>query len=149
MTYVQWMSIGLALVLLEFVVPGTYLVWFGFSAFVTAAAVSLYVLSLTEQVVVFSLFSAVFAVIGLYVYRKIVKRMNVPTDAAHLNDTASQYIGRSFPLAQDAVDGRSKVTVGDTVWLVEGVGGLKKGDVVKIAGVRDGVVLLAASAAEE
>lgn len=149
MTCAQWMSIGLALVLLEFVVPGTYLVWFGFSAFVTAAAVGLYVLSLTEQVVVFSLVSAVFAVIGLYVYRKIIQRMKVPKDTVHLNDAAAQYSGRSFMLVQDVVDGRSKVAIGDTVWLVECPDGLKAGEVVRITGVRDGVILIAASDKEK
>nr|QIM10781.1 membrane protein [uncultured Alphaproteobacteria bacterium] len=143
MTYMQWMSIGLALVLLEFIVPGTYLVWFGFSAFVMAAVVSLEVLSLTEQVVIFSIVSAVFAVIGLYVYRKIIKKLKVPRDTVHLNDPAAQYTGRSFKLVQDAVDGRSKVAIGDTVWLVECKDGLKAGDIVKITGVRDGVVLIA------
>ena len=146
MTYMQWMSVGLALVLLEFIVPGTYLVWFGFSAFVMAAVVSFEVLTLTEQVVIFSLVSAVFAVIGLYVYRKIIRRMKVPSDTVHLNDPAAQCVGRSFKLVQDVVDGRSKVAVGDTVWLAECENGLKAGDIVKITGVRDGVVLIASVA---
>ena len=36
MTYIQWLSLGIVLIVLEFFVPGTYLMWFGFSACVVA-----------------------------------------------------------------------------------------------------------------
>ena len=88
MTYMQWMSIGLALVLLEFFVPGTYLVWFGFSAMLMGCLVSFFVFSFTEQVVIFSLISAVFAVVGLYVYGKVMKKNENSQKDNHLNDAA-------------------------------------------------------------
>ena len=34
MGYLSWFSIGLIFILAEMFVPGTYLIWFGFSAFV-------------------------------------------------------------------------------------------------------------------
>ena len=143
MTYIQWLSLGLILVLLEFFVPGTYLIWFGFSAGVVGVAVIFGTFTLTEQLVIFSVVSAIFAVLGLYVYRKVMLMVKPPKDAPHLNDMAAQYVGRSFKLVQDVVDGRAKVAVGDTVWITECPDGLKSGDVVKITGVRDGVVLIA------
>lgn len=143
MGYIQWLFIGLAFVLLEFMVPGTYLIWFGFSAFVMSILANFYVLTVTQQVIVFSIVSAIFAVIGLFVYRKLLNMVKVPADAKHLNDPTAQYIGRSFKLVQDAVDGRSKVAIGDSVWLVECRDGLKTGDTIVIEKVRDGLVLIA------
>ena len=146
MTYIQWLSLGLILILLEFFVPGTYLIWFGFSACVIGVAVIYGTFTLTEQLVMFSIISAIFAVLGLYVYSKIMRMVKPPKDAPHLNDMAAQYVGRSFKLVQDVVDGRSKVAVGDTVWIVECPDGLKAGEIVKITAVRDGVVLIAGKA---
>ncbi len=56
---------------------------------------------------------------------------------------AGQHIGKTYLLAEDAADGRSKAIVGDTVWIVECEDGLKKGDRVKITGVENGVILKA------
>ena len=144
MTYINWLSLGLFLVLLEFFVPGTYLIWFGFSACIMGVIVIFSTaLTLTEQLVMFSIISAIFAVIGLYAYRKIMQLVKAPKNAENLNNPTAQYIGRSYKLVQDAVDGRSKVSIGDTVWIVECADGLKAGDIVKITGVRDGLVLIA------
>ncbi len=145
MTYMQWLSIGLLLVLLEFVVPGTYLIWFGFAAFVMSIIVVLYTLTITNQVIIFSIISAIFAVIGLYVYRKLMSFLKTPHDNVNLNNPTAQYIGRSYKLLQDVADGRSKVAIGDGEWLVECENGLKAGAKVTITGVRDGVVLIAKS----
>ncbi|MBP5399839.1 MAG: NfeD family protein [Alphaproteobacteria bacterium] len=146
MTYIQWLSLGIILIVLEFFVPGTYLIWFGFSACVVSSVVFFTTLTLTKQLLLFSVISAVFAVFGLYVYRKIMQRVKPPKNAQNLNDMAAQYVGRSFKLVQEVVDGRSKVAVGDTVWIVECPNNLKSGDLVKIIDVRDGVVLIAEKA---
>lgn len=146
MTYIQWLSLGIALIVLEFFVPGTYLIWFGFSACVVGAAVFFATFTLTEQLLMFSVVSAIFAVCGLYVYRKIMQRIKAPKSAQNLNNLAAQYVGRNFKLVQEVVDGRSKVAVGDTVWIVECPDDLKVGELVKIIDVRDGVVLVAEKA---
>lgn len=146
MTYIQWLSLGIILIVLEFFVPGTYLIWFGFSACVVGAVVFFTTLTLTKQLLMFSIISAIFAVLGLYIYRKIMLMVKPSKNAQNLNNMAAQYIGRSYKLVQDVVDGRAKVAVGDTVWIVECPDNLKSGDLVKIADVRDGVVLIAESA---
>ena len=146
MTYIQWLSFGIILIVLEVFVPGTYLSWFGFSACVVGAVVFFTTLTLTKQLLLFSIISAVFAVFGLYVYRKIMQKIKPPKNAQNLNNMAAQYIGHNYKLVQEVVDGRSKVAVGDTVWIVECPDNLKKGDLVKITDVRDGVVLVAEKA---
>lgn len=143
MGYLSWFSIGLLFVLAELFVPGTYLVWFGFSAFVMGILVSLMQLSATEVLVCFALISAAFSGIGWYAYAKVLNKTKVPEKYKYLNDMAGAHIGKVYNLSEDVVDGRAKAKVGDTFWLVEIDAPLKKGDKVKITDVKDGVILIA------
>jgi membrane protein implicated in regulation of membrane protease activity len=141
MTNIEWLIIGLAFVFFELFVPGVYLVWFGLSAFVVAALVSFFAWSLPTQLVIFALVSAVFALIGWQVYKRVMNKKPVAEEYKHLNDFASAYIGKKYILDEDVVDGRSKVRVGDTVWVAETNDHLKKGATVTVTGVRGGVIL--------
>lgn len=143
MTYLGWFTLGLIFVLLEFFVPGTYLIWFGFASFVMGAIVTFCTLTATETLVWFAVISALFAGIGWFVYAKIINKTKVPEKYRYLNDMAGAYIGKVYNLTEDVIDGRSKAKVGDTVWLVEINAPLKKGDKVRIIGVDGGVVLRA------
>lgn len=143
MGYLSWFSIGLLFVLAELFVPGTYLLWFGFSAFVMGILVSLMTLSATETLVCFALISAAFSGIGWYTYAKVLNKTKVPEKYKYLNDMAGAHIGKLYNLSEDVVDGRAKAKVGDTFWLVEIDEPLKQGDKVKITDVKDGVILVA------
>ncbi len=142
-TYLGWFTFGLVLVLLELFLPGTYLIWFGLAAFVMGVLVNFVLLSGIEILVYFALVSAVFAGIGWYVYTKIINKSKVPEKYKYLNDMAGAHIGKVYNLSEDAVDGRAKAKIGDTFWLIEVDGNLKKGDKVKITGVENGVILKA------
>ena len=137
MSYMEWFSLGLLLVLLELFVPGVYLVWFG---------TIYHDFTVIEQSLVFGLISVVFALTGWFFYGRIMKRSKVSDRYKHLNDPAGQHIGKTYLLAEDVVDGRSKALIGDSVWIVECEDGLKKGDKVKITGVENGVILKAEKA---
>ena len=141
MTYLGWFTFGLVLVLLELFLPGTYLIWFGLAAFVMGVLVNFVLLSGIEILVYFALVSAVFAGIGWYVYTKIINKSKVPEKYKYLNDMAGAHIGKVYNLSEDVVDGRAKAKIGDTFWLIEVDGNLKKGDKVKITGVENGVIL--------
>lgn len=140
MSYIEWAALGVFLVLLELFVPGTYLIWFGIAGLIVSIIVYFYTLSLTIQLITFALFSAVFAYIGLICYRKIMKKIKENGKYRELNDLASQYVGQTVTLNQDVVDGKTKVKVGDTVWLAESDKSLKKGDSVVITGVKNGLI---------
>lgn len=77
MSYMEWFSLGLLLVLLELFVPGVYLVWFGLSAFVTGALTIYHDFTVIEQSLVFGLISVVFALTGWFFYGRIMKRSKV------------------------------------------------------------------------
>lgn len=64
MSNLEWLIVGLALVLLELFVPGTYLIWFGFAGLLVAVLTSFFAWALITQVVVFTIFSFLFALIG-------------------------------------------------------------------------------------
>ncbi|MBO4284729.1 MAG: NfeD family protein [Alphaproteobacteria bacterium] len=142
MGYLGWFAIGLLFVLAEMFVPGTYLIWFGFSSFAMGILVSIVHLTAIETLVCFSLISAVFAGIGWYAYAKVLKKTAVPEKYKYLNDMAGAHIGKIYNLSEDVADGRAKAKVGDSFWLVDVDEPLKKGDKVKIIDVKDGVILI-------
>ena len=141
--YLSWFAIGVLFVLAEMFVPGTYLIWFGFSAFVMGILVSIFTFTATETLVWFALISAAFSGLGWYTYAKVLNKTKVPEKYKYLNDMAGAHIGKVYNLSEDVVDGRSKAKVGDSFWLVEIDEPLKKGAKVKIKDVKDGVILIA------
>lgn len=138
----NWIVVGLILSLLELIVPGVYLIWFGFAAFVMSVVVYFTPLALTTQLIWFAVFSAIFALIGLYVYGYIFKKTKTPTEYSHLNDSAAQYVGQTVTLAEDVVDNRTKVKIGDGYWIAACEKPLKRGNNAKVIGVKDGVILV-------
>ena len=138
----NWIVVGLILSLLELIAPGVYLIWFGFAAFVMSVVVYFTPLALTTQLIWFAVFSAIFALIGLYVYGYIFKKTKTPTEYSHLNDLAAQYVGQTVTLAEDVVDNRTKVKIGDGYWIAACEKPLKRGNNAKVIGVKDGVILV-------
>ncbi|MCI5633910.1 MAG: NfeD family protein [Alphaproteobacteria bacterium] len=139
---VNWVIAGLALSLLELIVPGVYLIWFGFAAFVVSIAVYFMPLEFTTQLIVFAIASGIFAVIGVAVYRYIFSKAQVPAEYKNLNNTAEQYVGQLVTVAEDTADNRTKVKIGDTYWLASCQKPFKQGDTAKVVGVKDSLILI-------
>lgn len=139
---VNWIIAGLALSLLELIVPGVYLIWFGFAAFVVGIAVYFLPIELTTQLIVFAIASGIFAVIGVAVYRYVFSKAQVPAEYKNLNNTAEQYVGQLITVAEDAEDNRTKVKIGDTYWLASCKKAFKQGDTAKVVGVKDSLILI-------
>ena len=139
---VNWIIVGLALSLLELIVPGVYLIWFGFAAFIVGVAVYFLPLELTTQLIIFAIASGIFAVIGVAVYRYVFNKAQVPAEYKNLNNTAEQYVGQLVTVAEDATDNRTKVKIGDTYWLASCQKPFKQGDTAKVVGVKDSLILI-------
>ena len=139
---VNWIIAGLALSLLELIVPGVYLIWFGFAAFVVGIAVYFLPIELTTQLIVFAIASGIFAVIGVAVYRYVFSKAQVPAEYKNLNNTAEQYVGQLVTVAEDAEDNRTKVKIGDPYWLASCKKAFKQGDTAKVVGVKDSLILI-------
>lgn len=139
---INWIIAGLALSLLELIVPGVYLIWFGFAAFIVGIAVYFIPMELTTQLIVFAIASGIFAVIGVAVYRYVFNKAQVSEEYKNLNNTAEQYVGQLVTVAEDAVDNRTKVKIGDTYWLASCQKAFKQGDTAKVVGVKDSLILI-------
>ena len=138
----NWLIIGLTLSILELIVPGTYLIWFGFAGLCMSVLTYIIPMALSTQIIWFAIFSAVFAVIGWFSYRYIFKKMQAPKEYINLNDSAQQYVGRTVTVAEDTVDNQTKVKIGDGFWLAYTEKPLKKGDTAKVIDVRDSLILV-------
>lgn len=138
-----WMLLGVVLLGLEVVVPGTFMLWFAIAAILTGvvalAADAAGWVGLTWQAEA-GLF-VVLAIVAVIAGRAWMSRRQAPpSDASGLNERAARHIGRRAQLSEALVDGRGRVNLDDTVWLVSGPD-LPAGTTVKITGA-DGVRLI-------
>lgn len=117
LSYWDWLALGTLLLILEVFGAGGYLLWIG----VAAAGVGLTTLLIpalpwTLQFVLFALLSVFTAVF----WWKRQRSNASPSDQPGLNMRGQELIGRTFVVQQAIVDGRGKIKVGDSVWMVRG-----------------------------
>ncbi|MBO0139751.1 NfeD family protein [Agrobacterium sp. Ap1] len=115
-----WWIVGIALLVLELLVPGVFLIWIG------AAAVVLGALSLAlwdaefwgwhVQLLLFAVLSVLFAVIG----RRIYNGKRTTSDEPWLNRRGESLIGRTATLSEPIQEGRGRIRLDDTMWSVMG-----------------------------
>ena len=114
----MWAAIAAVVSLAEFHLPGSYLVWIGLGAAITALAdVTIGGLVLETQLLVFAGGAAASCLLGYFVYRAVGR---FPAEETHLNRRDQQMIGARGTVSDGIVDGRGKVRLGDSVWLAEG-----------------------------
>jgi membrane protein implicated in regulation of membrane protease activity len=135
----HWWILGVLLLGLEILVPGTFFLWMGVSAGVVGGLLyALPELSWQGQIAVFAVLS-VLAVAG---GRLWLSRHPIETADPTLNVRGAQYIGRVLTLAEPVVDGVGKAKVGDSLWRVSTASDepLPAGARVRVTGV-DGATL--------
>lgn len=133
----NWMVIGFALLALEIVVPGFFLLWIGLAAIVTGTLSLLFWDASwwmwQVQVLIFLALSLVAAWGG----RKIMGSDKVPeSDLPLLNLRAAQMIGRTATLTEPIRNGRGRVQLGDTMWRIAGPD-LPVGTTVRVTSASD------------
>lgn len=138
----SWIAFGLALLVLEVVVPGVFLLWIGIAALMVGAAS--FVLWETSvwvwqtQTIVFLLLTGVCVYLG----KRYFHSSNQKTDAPYLNERVRQLIGRTATLAEPIENGAGRIRIGDTLWRVSGPD-LPIGTRVRVSGVDgDGTTLV-------
>jgi membrane protein implicated in regulation of membrane protease activity len=116
----NWMVLGLALLVLEIIVPGFFLLWIGIAAIITGAVSLLLwdagVWVWQVQVLLFLGLSLIAAHLG----NKVMGGAKEKTDQPLLNRRGEQMIGRIATLTEPITDGRGRVRIGDTMWRVSG-----------------------------
>lgn len=116
----NWMVLGFALLALEILVPGVFLLWIGLAALITGA-VSLAIWDAPlwawqAQVLVFLVLSLASAYLG----NRLMGGRKLDSDQPLLNRRSEQLIGRTATLAEPIREGRGRIQLGDTLWLVIG-----------------------------
>lgn len=132
----HWWVLGLALLVLEIMMPGTFFLWLAVAAGITGLVMLVFPgMGWELELVVF----AVLAVASVLIGRAIVKRHPIESEDATLNRRAEQYIGRFYVLVEPIRNGRGSLQVGDSVWRAAGPD-LPAGTAVKVIAV-EGAVL--------
>ncbi|MDO9454258.1 MAG: NfeD family protein [Stagnimonas sp.] len=112
----HWWVLGFALLIAEILLPSTFCLWLGASAFITGIAAWLIPgLHWQTEVVVFAVLSFV-AVGAWFRFRPQGKAL-----ADHgLNQRGQGYVGQVFDLVEPIQNGFGKARVEDSVWRVAG-----------------------------
>lgn len=116
----SWMVLGCALLVLEVLAPGVFLLWIGIAALITGA-VSLILWNIgfwgwQVQVLLF----LVLALASAYAGKKIMRGREGASDQPLLNKRGEQMIGRTATLTEPIREGRGRIKLGDTMWRVSG-----------------------------
>ncbi len=134
-----WAIGALVIAVLELPTPGFYLIWIAAGGAITALASFVFGLSLSSQIGVFVVSSAVTCVCGYFVYQRLIEPD--PTRAP-LNERGRDMIGATGSIVEPLTNGRGKVRLGDSVWLAEGAD-LPVGAPVIVTGMRGTVAIVA------
>ncbi|MCG6968092.1 MAG: NfeD family protein [Chromatiaceae bacterium] len=137
----HWWILGLALIIAETLLPGTFFLWMGISATVLGLLAWLIpAMGWETQVMLFAILSLV-SIVGWRIWQR---RHPDQSDQPMLNRRGEQYVGRVFILETPIENGFGKVRVGDTLWRVGGADAAA-GTRVRVTDT-DGVVLVVESA---
>jgi membrane protein implicated in regulation of membrane protease activity len=137
----MWLIVGVLLFIAELLVPGVFFVWFALAALVTGGLQFIWPMSsLPLQLLVFSGASVVSLLVGRAVYGSYKDPVS---DKPFLNKRAQQLVGRTFVLKEAINNGRGRVEVGESMWLVTGPDA-EAGTRIRVTGV-DGTMLVVES----
>lgn len=116
----SWWVLGMLLLAAELLVPGVFLVWIGLGAILTGA-VSLVLWDMgwwswQVQSLVFAASAVVFTLGG----RRYFSRLETESDEPLLNQRGASLVGRTAVLGEPIREGRGRIRLDDTFWLVSG-----------------------------
>lgn len=129
-----WLSLGLALILLELLLPGVYLFWIGLAALLVALPASLLETSAAYLVLWFVIAMALSVWIGMKVQAQ--KQSKADT----LNQGLEAYVNTVTTVAEtEGVPLNTvRIHLAGTTYLASGPQNLQVGDTVQITSVKDG-----------
>lgn len=126
---IVWFIIGLALFLLELVLPGFVIFFFGVGAWITALLCLIAEPGINLQVIVF----AVTSVLSLLAFRKMIQKKFFYVREDRSNAVEDEFTGKEAVAANDfGPDGIGKVEFKGTSWKAESKAGIKAGQTVII-----------------
>jgi inner membrane protein len=116
----SWWIAGLALLTLEMMMPGMFLVWFGVGALATGLLSLLFWGDVFWPWQVQFLAFAIFSVIAIFLGRKLVRSDAARSDEPLLNQRTASLVGRTAVLEGAIIEGRGRIQLDGTFWPVIG-----------------------------
>lgn len=132
-----WLIFGFGLLILELVIPGIFIMWWGFAALVVAAAVALLPdLAFGWQASVFALFASLFSLLWWKFQHQKDQQEDQYTE---LNSREHAMLGMKGAVVECLESGIARGKFGDTTWRIQGEN-LQIGDRVEVVAV-EGITL--------
>jgi membrane protein implicated in regulation of membrane protease activity len=125
---VIWFLIGLGLLLLELVLPGLVILFFGAGAWITALVCAFTDISLNWQILIF----LVASLLGLVLLRKYLKNRFFNRSEKEIDDQLEEFIGRKGRAIDDFKEGEGQIEFKGTQWSARCEGPVKKDEWVEI-----------------
>jgi len=117
MEFWHWLIVAAFFAVIEIAAPAMVCIWLAAAALGTAVVTAVAPrLHWEYQALLF----AALAIASIAIGRLTLVHGRPSLRATHLNRRAETYIGRTFTLDRPLVDGRGRLKIDDTVWLVEG-----------------------------
>ncbi|MEZ5582943.1 MAG: NfeD family protein [Candidatus Competibacteraceae bacterium] len=113
--YWHWWLLGLALIVVEILVPGTFILWLGIAALGVGVLVFLFP-ELSWQVQWLSF--AGLTVASIFAWLLYFRKRPEHSDDPLLNRRGQQYVGRLLTLTDPIINGQGKVRVDDSIWKI-------------------------------
>lgn len=112
-----WVLFGIALMAVEMLAPGLFMIWLGLAAILTGVIDAAFSLSWQTSSLVFAILSIAAVLAGR---RLTMRRGDVPDPAQDLNTRGHNLIGQSFRLDRPLLNGEGQLKIGDTIWRIAG-----------------------------
>jgi inner membrane protein len=113
----SWIVLGLALMGLELLAPGVFLLWLGLAALATGLLDWAFDLSWQAAAISFAILSVASVLLGRMVTRHPDEEDEGPSA---LNRRGHALVGQTFTLETPITDGSGRIRVGDSSWRVTG-----------------------------
>ncbi len=124
-----WFILGLVLLLLELVVPGFVIFFFGAGAWITALICLFSNPGINLQVIIFSVTS----VAALLIFRKMIHNKFIYNKDDRSGEVEDEFTGRDAIVLEDIIPGKTgKVEFKGTSWKAESESKLEAGQSVRI-----------------
>lgn len=115
-----WWILGIALLVAEIAVPGNFLVWVGIAGILTGVLSNmLWETSWWVWEVQWLTFAALSG-LSLWLGRLWLRSSQRQSDEPTLNQRGASLVGRTADLIDPLHNGRGRVKIGDTIWIVTG-----------------------------
>ncbi|WP_262273043.1 NfeD family protein [Microvirga yunnanensis] len=112
-----WIILGVVLIGVELLAPGSFFLWLGLAAIATGLLDAVLGLSWQAAALLFALLSVGAVILGRYATRS---KTQPDAGATPLNQRGQSLVGRVFILETPIKDGEGRIRVDDSSWRVTG-----------------------------